>query len=336
MAPLAGAPESAGGCFPWAVALGIPRVPARVAWCAGDPGIAAALHVAARGADEPAWAREATRIGLRAALPEASTTRAWSTSGSATARRATATSSTGSTARPATSASPTPRDAGSRGRSRCERRAAASRASAPTTPTPAACSGGGEPRTGPPHGSGGRRAGPRRRDERRRPELGPRAPPLVASDILPGGTSSRPKGRKFVRILVPLDGIFAARFAQGSPASTRRIGPAHPGLRAWDHPQEGFSDGRRRRACDAATLSLKPIVPTEATQSTEVRASRCGTPPGVIPCSKPRVSRTDPARADGRTLGETRGEDSTSWDTATPAVRTSEPQRPPRRARCDW
>lgn len=61
-------PESDGGCFPWAVAPGIPRVPARVAWCAGDPGIAAALHVAARCANEPAWAREATRIGLRAAL----------------------------------------------------------------------------------------------------------------------------------------------------------------------------------------------------------------------------------------------------------------------------
>ena len=59
--------EDAAGCFPWAVASGIPREPARLAWCAGDPGIAAALWIAARGAGEPAWEQAALRVGLRAA-----------------------------------------------------------------------------------------------------------------------------------------------------------------------------------------------------------------------------------------------------------------------------
>lgn len=59
--------EGAVGCFPWAVAPSIAREPARLAWCAGDLGIAAALWIAARGAREPDWERAAQRVALRAA-----------------------------------------------------------------------------------------------------------------------------------------------------------------------------------------------------------------------------------------------------------------------------
>jgi lantibiotic modifying enzyme len=41
--------------------------PARLAWCYGDPGVAAALLGAARAVNEPAWEREALAIALRAA-----------------------------------------------------------------------------------------------------------------------------------------------------------------------------------------------------------------------------------------------------------------------------
>jgi hypothetical protein len=41
--------------------------PARLAWCYGDPGVAAALLGAARLVDEPAWEREARAIARRAA-----------------------------------------------------------------------------------------------------------------------------------------------------------------------------------------------------------------------------------------------------------------------------
>ena len=44
-----------------------PEKPARLAWCYGDPGVAAALLAAARAVDEPAWEREARAIALRAA-----------------------------------------------------------------------------------------------------------------------------------------------------------------------------------------------------------------------------------------------------------------------------
>lgn len=57
----------AGACFARAVGPGLPRDPARLAWCCGDPGIAAALLVAARAVGERAWERQALRIGLRAA-----------------------------------------------------------------------------------------------------------------------------------------------------------------------------------------------------------------------------------------------------------------------------
>jgi hypothetical protein len=41
--------------------------PARLAWCYGDPGVAAALLLAARCVNEPAWEREALAIARRAA-----------------------------------------------------------------------------------------------------------------------------------------------------------------------------------------------------------------------------------------------------------------------------
>jgi lantibiotic modifying enzyme len=41
--------------------------PARLAWCYGDPGVAAALLGAARAVNEPAWEQEARAIALRAA-----------------------------------------------------------------------------------------------------------------------------------------------------------------------------------------------------------------------------------------------------------------------------
>ncbi|HRG96597.1 MAG TPA: lanthionine synthetase C family protein, partial [Polyangiaceae bacterium] len=67
-------PLGAGGCFAHAVAPGLPRAPARVAWCYGDPGIAAALLIAARAAREPAWAQAAIRVARSAASrAEAST-----------------------------------------------------------------------------------------------------------------------------------------------------------------------------------------------------------------------------------------------------------------------
>jgi lantibiotic modifying enzyme len=62
-------PKGSPVCFPAMVDCRNSRpVPARTAWCYGDPGIAAALLVAARGAGEPAWEREARLIGRLAAL----------------------------------------------------------------------------------------------------------------------------------------------------------------------------------------------------------------------------------------------------------------------------
>jgi hypothetical protein len=49
-------------CFPTALVPGGTRPPIRSAWCYGDPGIAAALLVAGRGAGEPAWEVTARRI----------------------------------------------------------------------------------------------------------------------------------------------------------------------------------------------------------------------------------------------------------------------------------
>ncbi len=58
---------SEGSCFPSWVAPGQQPGPARSAWCYGDPGIAATLHVAARVAGEEAWEREAVAVARHAA-----------------------------------------------------------------------------------------------------------------------------------------------------------------------------------------------------------------------------------------------------------------------------
>jgi lantibiotic modifying enzyme len=53
--------------FPSGVAIEHPHEPARLAWCYGDPGVAAALLWAARLVDEPAWEQEALAIAIRSA-----------------------------------------------------------------------------------------------------------------------------------------------------------------------------------------------------------------------------------------------------------------------------
>jgi hypothetical protein len=55
------------GGFPALVAPEAAEKPARLAWCYGDPGVAAALLWAARCVAEPAWEREALAIARRAA-----------------------------------------------------------------------------------------------------------------------------------------------------------------------------------------------------------------------------------------------------------------------------
>jgi hypothetical protein len=55
------------GGFPSGIEKGRADKPARLAWCYGDPGVAAALLWAARLVDEPAWEREARAIARRAA-----------------------------------------------------------------------------------------------------------------------------------------------------------------------------------------------------------------------------------------------------------------------------
>lgn len=57
----------AGRTSPALVAAGIASTPARSAWCYGDPGVALALLLAARDADEPGWELAATELALRAA-----------------------------------------------------------------------------------------------------------------------------------------------------------------------------------------------------------------------------------------------------------------------------
>jgi hypothetical protein len=53
--------------FPSWTGPGVARSPGRLAWCYGDLGVAAALLVAARGAENEVWEREAVRIALAAA-----------------------------------------------------------------------------------------------------------------------------------------------------------------------------------------------------------------------------------------------------------------------------
>jgi class I lanthipeptide synthase len=60
------APEAA-QTFPLWVAPGFEPVRARCAWCYGDPGIAAALLVAARGVDDGSWEQTAVALASRAA-----------------------------------------------------------------------------------------------------------------------------------------------------------------------------------------------------------------------------------------------------------------------------
>ena len=56
-----------GPTVPYFVADGVEPGPARSAWCYGDPGVAAALLLAARDVGEPAWAAAATGLAMRAA-----------------------------------------------------------------------------------------------------------------------------------------------------------------------------------------------------------------------------------------------------------------------------
>jgi hypothetical protein len=55
------------GGFPSGIEKERADQPARLAWCYGDPGVAAALLWAARLVDEPAWEQEARAIARRAA-----------------------------------------------------------------------------------------------------------------------------------------------------------------------------------------------------------------------------------------------------------------------------
>jgi len=64
----------AGPTFPLWVAPGFEPHPARSAWCYGDPGIAAALLTAARGAGVPEWEQTAVALACRAADRPASET----------------------------------------------------------------------------------------------------------------------------------------------------------------------------------------------------------------------------------------------------------------------
>jgi lantibiotic biosynthesis protein len=60
-------PTEAGPTFPIWVAPGFQPWPARCAWCYGDPGIAAALLMAARGAGDVGWEQAAVALACRAA-----------------------------------------------------------------------------------------------------------------------------------------------------------------------------------------------------------------------------------------------------------------------------
>ncbi len=66
-------PKRSVSCFPSYVLEGQEPAPARAAWCYGDPGVAAALLVAARASGEVSWKRAAVRIASQAAMREEST-----------------------------------------------------------------------------------------------------------------------------------------------------------------------------------------------------------------------------------------------------------------------
>jgi lantibiotic modifying enzyme len=67
-------PAEAGPTFPLWVAPGFQPYPARCAWCYGDPGIAAALLMAARGVGDAGWEQAAVALACRAAARPASQT----------------------------------------------------------------------------------------------------------------------------------------------------------------------------------------------------------------------------------------------------------------------
>jgi hypothetical protein len=67
-------PTKAGPTFPVWLAPGSEPWPARCAWCYGDPGIAAALLIAARGVGDAEWEQAAVALALRAAERPASET----------------------------------------------------------------------------------------------------------------------------------------------------------------------------------------------------------------------------------------------------------------------
>jgi lantibiotic modifying enzyme len=53
--------------FPYRIEAGLPAEPARLAWCYGDPGVAAALLLAGRSVGESFWERAALAVARRAA-----------------------------------------------------------------------------------------------------------------------------------------------------------------------------------------------------------------------------------------------------------------------------
>ena len=65
---------ASGPTVPYYVADGVEPGPARSAWCYGDPGVAAALLLAARDVGEPSWAAAATDLAVRAAARPAAQT----------------------------------------------------------------------------------------------------------------------------------------------------------------------------------------------------------------------------------------------------------------------
>jgi lantibiotic biosynthesis protein len=67
-------PTEADPTFPIWVAPGVQPLPARCAWCYGDPGIAAALLMAARGVGDAGWEQAAVALACRAAERPASQT----------------------------------------------------------------------------------------------------------------------------------------------------------------------------------------------------------------------------------------------------------------------
>lgn len=60
-------PEGAGGCFAFAMQPDAEPKPSRLAWCYGDPGVAATLLYAARQTGNAAWERQALAVAASAA-----------------------------------------------------------------------------------------------------------------------------------------------------------------------------------------------------------------------------------------------------------------------------